>query len=173
MLRDMGWARALANSLVRDGSVAEDLVQEACLAALSHVGTGERWRGRSWLAVVLRNAARALARGQAHRRDRERVAARSEALPSSAELVERMECQRVLAEAVTALDEPIRSTLILRYGDELSAGEIARRQGVDEATVRRRIQRGLERLRADLDRRFGGGEAGRRAWASALVPKYV
>lgn len=36
LLRDESWVRALAQQLVRDGAAADDLVQEAWLAARRH-----------------------------------------------------------------------------------------------------------------------------------------
>src|SRR6185503_12638824 len=55
-------------------------------------------------------------------------------------------------------------TLLLHYFEELSPAEIAARQGIPAATVRSRLKRGLDDLRARLDRAHDGR---RRAW---LVP---
>jgi len=62
---------------------------------------------------------------------------------------------RRLMEALLALEEPFRTTLLLRYHEGLAATEIARRQGVPEGTVRWRTKRGLAELRARLERSLG------------------
>jgi RNA polymerase sigma-70 factor (ECF subfamily) len=166
---DFGWVRRLARSLVRDESSVDDLVQETWLATLRR-RPEDGPPPRSWVATVLRNLVRQRARGEGSRRDRERRVATPEGLPSSDELAERMERQRLLAEAVMRLDEPFRSTVILRYTDNLQPTAISRMQGVPAATVRGRLKTGLERLREDLDRVYGGGELARRRWMSALFP---
>jgi RNA polymerase sigma-70 factor (ECF subfamily) len=172
LLEHQVWVRDLARRLVRGPSEADDLVQSTWVAALerppapegaSEVGPE---RARQWLAAVVRNAARQLRRGEARRVERERAAARGEALPSAAELVERAALQRRVAGAVEGLAEPYRSALLLRYFEGLPPREIARRAGVPVETVRTRIARGVDQLRSKLDRDFGE----RRAWVVALAP---
>jgi RNA polymerase sigma factor (sigma-70 family) len=119
---------------------------------------------RPWLASVVCNFARERLRQDGGRRERERRAAGKGERPPTDELLEKLETQRVLAEAVGRLSEPYRTTILLRDFEELSAAEIARRQGVPAATVRSRLQRGLAELRERLDGHFGD----RRAWGLAL-----
>src|SRR5438105_33120 len=83
---------------------------------------------------------------------RARVAARTESLPSSAELVAQAELQRELVGHVVALDDPYRSVVVLRYFHGASAAEIAKERGVPAATVRSQLARGLAELRTRLDR---------------------
>lgn len=97
-----------------------------------------------------------------------RTAGRADqALPSAAELVAKAEAQRTLVDAVLHLDEPYRSTVLLRFFEELSAAEIARRQDVPAGTVRWRLAEALQRLRSELDAKFGGDP---RAWCTVLLP---
>ena len=63
------------------------------------------------------------------------------------------------------LEEPYRTTVMLRYFGDLSSAEIARRQGIPEGTVRSRLKRALDRLRRDLDERHRGREV----WGGAVV----
>ena len=65
------------------------------------------------------------------------------------------------------LSEPYRSTLLLRFFEQLSAEEIARRTGVPPSTVRNRTKRALDSLRERFDREHAGD---RRAWALQLLP---
>ena len=164
-LAELEWVRRLAGALVRDPSLADDVAQDAWVAALA--GPGPRGGSvRAWLAAVTRNAARGLARRDGRRRDREPAAARDEALPPTGALVERASIQRSLVDHVLALPDPYRSALLLRFFEGLAPAEIAEREGVPAATVKTRLRRGLERLRERLDAAHGG----RRHWAALLAP---
>lgn len=165
LLAQSAWVRRLAHSLVGEAAAADDVVQETWKAALAHPPAGDRPL-RPWLARVVANFARQRARSDGRRGARERDAARAEALPGPDELVERLDSQRALAEELAQLAEPQRSTLLLRYFEDLEPSEIARRQGIPAGTVRWRLKRGLDELRERLDARFGT----RRTWALLLVP---
>ena len=166
LVEHAAWMRRLARRLVSDPATADDVVQETWQAALVSPPPDDRPL-RPWLAHVVKNFARRAQRSQARRRQREEVSARPEEQPSTAALVERLEGQRHVVEALLGLDEPYRSTLVARFLDDLSAAEIARRAGLPEGTVRWRVQRGLELLRGRLDGRYGGD---RTAWCAALLP---
>ncbi len=167
LLEESGWARRLARSLVRDAHAADDLVQRAWLAALRqppHEGTPPR----RWLASVLRNLARSDARESGRRRARETDVARPDASrPDVDDVEERIALQERLLRAVRELPEPSRSTVWARYGEGLAPREIARRDSVPIKTVRTRLARGLEMLRARFDREHGGD---RNAWVALLLP---
>lgn len=164
----IAWVRALARRLVFDENEAEDLAQETLLAALERSGRPlSDWK--SWFSRVLRNRRHSRDRRERRRRQRERHAARSEAAPATDEIMERAETQRRLVEAVFALKEPFRSTVLLRYFEGLGTNEIAERQGVAPATVRSRLKRGLDTLRDSLDRDFGD----RKKWATALLALFL
>src|SRR5262245_11624653 len=114
LLAHSAWVRGLVRALVRDPGQVDDVVQETWLAALEE--PGRRWLDpRAWLGGVARNLTRDTNRRDARRTRREERAARSEALPSTDALVEKAELQRRVAKAVLELDEPCRSTLLLRY----------------------------------------------------------
>ena len=166
LLAESAWLRRLATSLVRDPAAAEDLVQETWLAALKNPPTTDRPL-RPWLRTVLENFVRMRARAEQSRAARERREARDEVTQGEVELVDRVEEQRFLAREVLKLEEPFRSTLVLRYYEGLSSIQIAERLGSNDNTVRWRLKRGLELLRERLDRRHGGDRA---AWLALLAP---
>lgn len=153
LLAQQGWVERLARGLVRDSSLAQDLAQEAWLT-LARGGAQDVGEPRGFLAGVVRNLKRSHARAERRRERREELAARPEALPSPAELVERAELQRLLVENVLALDEAERTAILLRYFEGLTAEEIARRSNVPAGTVRSRLSRGLGRLRERLEQRI-------------------
>ena len=163
---ETAWLRRLAGALTRDDARAEDAVQETWVARLTHPPRAEGPLG-GWLATVLRNAVRKRARGDSRRRGREQEAQAlaGERGPDPHELAERLEAQRLVAELVLALDEPFRSTVLLRYFEDLAPSEIARRQGIPAGTVRWRLKTGLDRLRADLDRKYASPR-----WQALLLP---
>ena len=166
LLRHAGWMRSLARSLVADPNVAEDLVQDTWVAALEHPRSEGGWPKR-WLAAVLRNSARQARRRSAHREQREERSARQEAIASTHDAVASAQLQRSLVEAVLALEEPYRDVIVWRYFEGLPPREIAERLRVPVNTVKTRLARGIEKLRAELDRRSGGN---REAWLPALIP---
>lgn len=158
------FSRRLAHSLLRDAHAAEDVAQEALVAALRRPPRPGNLR--AWLAKVVRHLALSRARSERRRGRRERAVARPEGLPSVAEGVARLEVQRRVVGAVLALDEPYRSTVVHRFFYGLTPKEIASRLGVPLETVRTRQRRALERLRARLDAAYDGD---RRNWSVALL----
>ncbi|TAH39767.1 MAG: sigma-70 family RNA polymerase sigma factor [Planctomycetota bacterium] len=166
LLSQMGWLRGLARGLARDVDAADDLAQDAALAALEDP-SARRESLRAWLAGVLRNRARMRERSELRRRRRDLRAARGEALRSSADLVEQVSTQRAVVDAVLRLEEPYREVVLLRYFEDLPPRRIAQRLQQPVNTVKTRLQRGLARLRLDLDARHGGD---RNTWLLALLP---
>ncbi len=155
LLENLAWVQALARRLVP--LEADDLVQQVCVAALdrgriasaSEAQTGPRVR--AWLSRATVYLATNLRRGHLRRLDRERLAARPEVLPSTHEIVERNSQLVRAVQAVHELPEPYRTTVLLKFLDGLSTREIARQTGANEALVRKRLSRGLQRLRAALN----------------------
>ncbi len=158
LLAHTRWLRALARRLLQDPNDADDVAQDALVAALEHPPAPDRPL-EPWLARVAANFARRRRRGEGRRRAREAAAASLEALPSPAELVERVSVQQDVVRAVLALDEPYRSTLLLRFFCDLSPADIAARQGIEPATVRQRLARGRAALRERLRERYGDERA--------------
>jgi RNA polymerase sigma factor (sigma-70 family) len=165
LLQHQRWLRELALELAHDAAGADELLQRTWLAALLHppLRAGSL---RGWLASVVRNFARQERRARSCRAGHEQQAAAPEAQPSVADVLERAGVQRVVAEAVFGLEEPYRTTVMLRYFDDLPPRAIAEAMGVPVETVRTRLARALAQLRLRLDRERGGREA----WLSVLTP---
>src|SRR5689334_15260672 len=138
LLEHTEWLTRLARALVGDGA-AGDVVQDTYEAALAKPAqrTGPL---RPWLGGVARNMARMASRGRVRRERREQVAPVPDEVPSPEELLARAQIQQKVGRLVIELPEPLRSTLLLRYFEGLSAADIARAQGIPAATVRSRLK---------------------------------
>src|SRR5262245_1222861 len=166
LLAERAWVRSLARTLVLDRNDADDLEQEAYLAAIERppatVGSP-----RGWLATVLRRGVARGRRTDARLARRERAAARPESVMATSDLVALAEQHRRVVGLVLDLDEPYRSTLLARFFEGLAPREIAARAGEPVKTVASRLARGLGQIRERLDR---GHDGDRRPWDAALAP---
>lgn len=162
LLSHHSFLRRLALDLA--GEDADDLIQEVWRRALERPPHhGRQLRG--WLARVTRNLAANRWRDEARRRSREERRA-SERPAEDEELVARFELRKELVGALDSLNQSSRETILLRYFEGLAPRDIARRQGVAVATVKKRLGRGLAQLREALDKRHGGDRA---TWMSAIT----
>src|SRR5688572_20475049 len=163
--QNAGFLRGLARSLVRDPELAEDVAQDVWVAALAKPpSTASHLRG--WLAAVARNLAFRSLRARERRARRELSSGGRESVPPTEDVVARGELARRLVVAVMALPEPYRITVLKRYFDGASSADIARSTGESESTVRVRLKRALDQLRARLDQQQPGG---RDEWKRHLV----
>ena len=161
--------RRLARGLLFDPHGAEDVVQEAWLAALRVQPPAARLG--AWLSVAVRNLAQNRRREEARRARRERAAARAEAQAAVDDGAAHIEVLRRLLDALDRLEEPYRSAVMLRYLEDQPPRAIARRLGVPVNTARTHVRRGLERLRRDLDGERGEHRQGCLAAGCGLTPR--
>jgi len=164
LLAHREWLRAIARSLVADENVVDDVEQRTWLTVLRNRRPVTSARG--WLRRVVHSAAVDEHRSVSRRHAREEKSARPEALPPTEHLVVQLEAQRAVAQAVAGLPEPYRTTVLLRYIEELSVKDVAARMSVPVKTVKTRLHRALALLRDVLDREYGD----RRGWCVALLP---
>jgi RNA polymerase sigma factor (sigma-70 family) len=164
LLAESAWLHRLARRLVGEPGVAADLAQDTLLAAWQRPPVaGVAWR--TWLVGILRHLLRTHHRGQRRRRAREATTFLA-TTEDPAHTSERLDAHARLLAAVQSLDEPYRTTVTLRFLDELPVDAIAARMQVPAKTVYTRLDRALARLRERLDREYGR----RDAWAALLLP---
>jgi RNA polymerase sigma-70 factor (ECF subfamily) len=146
------WAPAhrAAFLIVHDAAAAEDIAQEAFLAAIRALDRFDRARPFGpWLHRIVVNRAIDWARARALRREvGEPVEA--EAPPERALL-----WSDEVVDALAGLDPDQRAAVVLRHLLEYTPGEIAHLLDLPRGTVNSRLRRALDRL-AD---RLGAGEA--------------
>lgn len=164
LLAELGWLRTLARRLTRDPELADDLVQDACAVALAQSAPPRSWR--AWLATIVPNLLHGHHRREAARRRRQPRDDGRGPSEDTARVLQRAETQHRLAAAVLRLDEPYRSTVLLRFFDGEPPRRIAAIQQVPVTTVHSRLQRALAQLRTELDHDFGG----RSSWLAAFAP---
>jgi RNA polymerase sigma-70 factor (ECF subfamily) len=148
-----GWLRELVRRLVADSDV-DDVVQDTWVEAMK---TPVYLNGslRGWLRVVATRLAMRSHRSRSRRTRREQIAAHDGEVSTTDDDLLWAEVQTHLTTSVAALPEPYRETITLRYFEGMSAREIADRTRTPVATVRIRLQRGIQRLRDDMQRRCG------------------
>ncbi|MGH2875274.1 MAG: RNA polymerase sigma factor [Solirubrobacteraceae bacterium] len=144
------WPRAYRTAylIVGDHAAAEDIAQEAFLAAVHRLERFDRRRRFGpWLSTIVANRAIDWARARAARR---------ETGQEPADSVVALEPQptgyspRLMA-ALHALSVDQRAVVVMRYVLEYTPGEIARTLGLPRGTVNSRLRRGLDALERQLD----------------------
>ncbi len=152
-------AVALGTAARRDPGLVDDALQEAGLRLMAALGG---FRGEcspaSFLAAVTRRAALdELRKALRHRARGERLArlepaaspGNGEAAPGGPALeLERAEAARAVMELLSALPEPDRSLLYLRDAEGMDLGSLARAFGLPEGTVKSKLARSRDRIRA-------------------------
>jgi len=165
VLKTDRWIRNLARGLVSSEFDADDVIQETWLAALRKSFRADL--PRAWMARVLSNVVRKRHRSSRRRKQRESLASRPECAGATPEeAIERAELRRQLIGVVMELREPYRSTIVLRFFEDMRLQQIARAQGIPVNTVKTRLCRGLGFLKTRLD----GIYKGRGAWSMVLLP---
>ena len=142
------WAPAhrAAFLIVHDAAAAEDIAQEAFLAAIRALDRFDRRRPFGpWLHRIVVNRAIDWSRARALRRE---VAepVESEAPPAAAGGM----VGRGGGSALAALDPDQRAAVVLRHLLEYTPGEIAHLLDLPRGTVNSRLRRALDRLAAEL-----------------------
>ncbi|MCP5022325.1 MAG: sigma-70 family RNA polymerase sigma factor [bacterium] len=163
LLKDEAWLRRLARGLVGEAG-ADDLTQDVLVAAIK---TPPRERGvqlRAWAKTVARRMAMRRGGRDRTRQLAEQGAARPEEADQHSE--QRLLLHRRLTDSILSLEAPYRTVLVMRYLEEQQPVEIAERLQITPAAARKRISRGLAKLRELLDSEFGD----RGQWMHALGP---
>lgn len=150
-----GLALGLARRVTGDETSAEDVVQEAFMAAWRYAARFDSGRGsvRAWLLTIVHNKAVDAVRRRVARDERPLPDAAAEMFASDErtdEMAERALDAGVVRDALAAIPEDQRSVIELAYFAGLTYVEVAGRLGVPVGTVKSRMRLGLEKLRTAL-----------------------
>jgi RNA polymerase sigma-70 factor (ECF subfamily) len=139
------WSRAYraAYLVVHDAAAAEDIAQEAFLAAVRNLDRFDRRRPFGpWLHRIAVNRAIDWARA---------AKLRAEADEQDVAAPERVEPDERMMPALASLDPDHRAVIVLRYLLEYTPGEIADLLDLPRGTVNSRLRRGLDKLKERLE----------------------
>jgi RNA polymerase sigma-70 factor, ECF subfamily len=139
------WSRAWRSAylIVHDGAAAEDIAQEAFLAAIRALDRFDRRRPFGpWLHRIVVNRAIDWARARALRRE---VGSEVDEEPAPPHSGEAGYSDDVVA-ALRSLAAEHRAVIVMRYLLEYTPGEIAAALELPRGTVNSRLRRGLDRL---------------------------
>jgi RNA polymerase sigma-70 factor (ECF subfamily) len=142
------WPRAhrAAFLIVHDHAAAEDIAQEAFVAAVRRLERFDRRRPFGpWLGAIVTNRAIDWARARASRHE----TAESGAEAASTGDPPLGYSEEVLA-ALATLSPEQRAVVVMRYVLEYTPGEIARALELPRGTVNSRLRRGLDLLESQL-----------------------
>ncbi len=135
------WPRAhrAAYLVVHDAAAAEDIAQEAFLAAIRNLDRFDRRRPFGpWLHRIVVNRAIDWSRARQLRAETELV---------DAAAAEPVQLDDSLLAALAALPADHRAVIVLRHLLEYTPGEIAELLGLPRGTVNSRLRRGLDALK--------------------------
>ena len=159
----------VARAILRDDAEAEDVMQQAYVAAYAHL---DRFEGRARFSTWLTRIAvhEALVRARRRRRQPlafpsdgsgEDAAGRIEARgPSPEEEAHAANLRALLESAIDSLPRRYRSVFVLRQIEGLSTAETALALGIREDAVKTRLLRARALLREELLERAGIASAG-------------
>jgi RNA polymerase sigma-70 factor (ECF subfamily) len=139
------WPRAYraAYLVVHDSAAAEDIAQEAFLAAVRSLDRFDRRRPFGpWLHRIVVNRAIDWSRARTLRREAGEAGIEHVAAAAAADNPH----ARSLAEALAELSPEHRAVIVLRHLLDYTPGEIADLTGLPRGTVNSRLRRGLDHL---------------------------
>jgi RNA polymerase sigma-70 factor, ECF subfamily len=146
------WPRAYraAYLVVHDAAAAEDIAQEAFLAAVRSIDRFDRRRPFGpWMHRIVVNRAIDVTRSRALRREVDAAAAHAAEAPAdppSSPLPDDV------VTALAGLSPEHRAVVVLRFVFDYTPGEIARALDVPRGTVNSRLRRALDRLGEVIER---------------------
>ena len=144
------WPRAYRSAflILHDGAAAEDVAQEAFVAAVRALDRFDRRRPFGpWLNRIVVNRAIDWTRARALRRE---VAPAAAAEAAAAPAASSAPYSDAVVAALAALSPEHRAVIVLRHLLEYTPGEIARMLDLPRGTVNSRLRRGLDGLEAAL-----------------------
>ncbi|WP_395789529.1 RNA polymerase sigma factor [Aquimonas sp.] len=152
---------AIALAIVRDVPTSQDIAQDAFINAWNNL---PQLRNTSSFLPWLRQITRNLARDHLRRRASEKryngdmddiLAVVADPTPDTPDLLSRQHEEQIVAELIDELPEDTREILLIYYREGQSSKQVAALLGMQDAAVRKRLQRARDSLRQDMLKRIG------------------
>lgn len=174
LLAQAEFIQRLSRRLILDNHRAEDLAQDLWVAYLENP-PNPRVSLRSWLSGTLLNISRMMFRSSRRREKRELVYASQQGdafnmtrvKKSIGEDCEKAEILQQVVDVLLSLQEPFRTTLLLRFYQDLPYKDVAVKLNIPIDTMKYRLKRGLALMQEKLDRIYKGD---RGKWTASLLP---
>lgn len=146
--------------MVEDRATAEDLFQQTWIRLMEKIGSYDTRRNfEAWLFAIARNLAidhlrrrRGISLDEVDDSGQARVDRLAAGSPDALEQLLDFERGALLAAAIGELPAIHREVLTLRFEEEMKLEQIAEVAGVPISTVKSRLHRALENLRARIER---------------------
>jgi len=142
---------ATAHRVAGKPDVAEDVAQD-CFLRMAQKAQSIGGSVAAWLHTTALNRSLEILRSERSRKRREAQAATDKPQSHAGEAAELI---AMVDAALAALPEELRVALVEHYLCDRSQAELAERFDVNQSTISRRIERGLERLREEVASRGG------------------
>jgi RNA polymerase sigma-70 factor (ECF subfamily) len=145
-----------ATMILRDPAEAQDVAQEALVRLWQHREGVQRAGARLWLNRTVRNLCIDRLRKRKVRSElsdgEERLSHEADDGPGPQQLAESSELGRLIQRALSAMSAEDQAVVVMREVQGLAYDEIAEALGVPLGTLKARLHRARERLRAKLNR---------------------
>ncbi|QDT93710.1 RNA polymerase sigma factor [Gimesia algae] len=145
--RYAGMVYSIGLRVTGDKHTAEDLCQE-CFLELARKAYTVRENIAGWLHALATSRSLNIVRSRRRRTSREQAVANSPAIIT--ESSEWSEMQPLIDRALNGLSDDLRLPIVLHYLQGKTQQQVADQLGVNQATMSRRLQRGVEQLRKRL-----------------------
>jgi RNA polymerase sigma factor (sigma-70 family) len=135
---------------LKDRHLAEDATQAVFILLSQKAGSLRQAYLAGWLLTVSRYACANIRKNQMRRQRREQAVAMKSIVATEESRVDLLD---LLDAALGQLKAADREALVLRYLKEQTLDEVAEQLGVSQEAARKRVERGIERLRLYFSRR--------------------
>lgn len=136
---------ALADSILRDHSYAEDVLQETVLKVIEGIGTYRTGgNARAWILTIARNTALDMKKARSRSVDIDDYA--NSGADGLFNGIADIDNKMMLSDALSTLDEAARQIVVLKVICGLKHAQIGKILGLSADAVRKRYARALKRL---------------------------
>ena len=133
---------------------AEDILQDVFLSVYEHAAEfdPERCNEQAWLYIIAKR--KIVSYYRQYKTDDSIDAMEDYEIPgvdSMAQATHLMGCRQAVGKALSTLDERARKIVVMKYFEDLTGDEIAKRMGLTPSNVRVILSRAMDKMNAQLE----------------------